>query len=154
MNVFKRSVAACYTPGVSWKNPHGCVSREAQTPSLLGQVCQPFHLFKFTTLQTQVSRVSIDRRGSPSLCSAQRGRYIVSGLHTLRSATPQRVPLPSHRSPNGPFQATRSPVKGRTTQHLTYCPLVGNFCKFRIDSVKCRCSVNAGGRSSVTFLCM
>src|SRR3989441_4722237 len=28
---------------------------KAHPPSLLGQVSQPFHLFKFTTLQTQVS---------------------------------------------------------------------------------------------------
>src|SRR5215467_722974 len=94
--------------------------QQGTTPSLLGQVYQPFHLFKFTTLQTQVSFVSIDRRGSPSLCSAQRGRYIVSGLSTLpecRSST--QTAYPSHRYPDGPFQATRSLVKGRTTNLLT-----------------------------------
>src|SRR5258708_15174603 len=60
----------------------------------LGQVYQPFHLFKFTMFPTQVSCVSIDRRDSPRLCLAQRCRYIVGGLLTSGSALPNADHLP------------------------------------------------------------
>ncbi len=95
VDVFAQPLAARYTPGVSWENPHGCVSREAPTPSpFWSSVSAAFtcpnsrrfkHGFLSSAWVTGVALVSV---------SAQRLRYIVSGLHTLRSAAPPRMPLP------------------------------------------------------------
>jgi hypothetical protein len=46
VDVFAQPLAACYTPGVSWENPHGCVSRESPIPSPFGQVFQPLSLVR------------------------------------------------------------------------------------------------------------
>ena len=93
--MFSRPIAARYTPGVSWENPHGCVSREAPTPSpFWSSVSAAFtcphsrrfkHGFLSSAWVTGVALFSV---------SAQRLRYIISGLHTLRLATPQRMPPP------------------------------------------------------------
>jgi hypothetical protein len=61
----------------------------------------------------QVSFVSIDRRGSPRLCLAQRVRYIVGGLSTLESAAPQhRPPTPRIGIQMGLFRLHVHPLKG------------------------------------------
>jgi len=57
-----------FPPGVWWKNPHGCVSREAHPPvPFWSSVSAAFTCPRFTTLQMQVSFVGIGRRGSPCL---------------------------------------------------------------------------------------
>jgi hypothetical protein len=84
-----------------------------------------FHLSGLTTLQSQVPFGSRGRRGSPCLCSAQRCRSIGSSLHTLEQCRcSTHAACPSHRSPDGPFQATRSPVKGRTPPSPMAVPLI------------------------------
>src|SRR6266702_7375372 len=118
VDVFAQPLAARYTPGVSWENPDGCVSREAPTPSpFWSSVSAAFtcpnsrrfkHGFLSSAWVTGVALFSV---------SAQRYRYIVSGLHTLPAChVSTHATSPSHRSPDGPVQATRSLVKGRTTQ--------------------------------------
>ena len=60
-----------------------------------------------------VPLVSIDHRGSPSLCSAQRGRYIISGLHTPEDAIFRRMPLPPRIGIQmGLFRQHVHPLKG------------------------------------------
>jgi hypothetical protein len=74
-----------------------------------------FHLSGLTTLPSQVPFVSIGRRGSPCLCFGSKTLVHcqrASHLEQCRCST--HAACPSHRSPDGPFQATRSPVKGRT----------------------------------------
>ncbi len=52
-----------------------------------------FHFIWITTLQTEVSLVNIGRGGSPCLCSVHRCWYVIGGLHTLKNAILQRMPL-------------------------------------------------------------
>src|SRR2546422_4747228 len=42
-------------------------------------------------------------------------------FHLGECRSPTQTTYPSHRYPDGSFQTTHSPVKGRTTQLLTYC---------------------------------
>ena len=55
-----------------------------------------FHFSILTALQTEVSLVSIDHRGSTSLRLAPDFRHIVSGLHTPKNAVLRRMPLPPY----------------------------------------------------------
>jgi hypothetical protein len=83
---------------------------------LLVKCVSRFHLSEFTTLQTRVPLVSMGHRGSPLL---RFGSEIAvhyqwaSHLEVCHAST--HATSPSHRSPDGPVQATRSFVKGRTT---------------------------------------
>ena len=96
----------------------------SEFPSLV-KCLSRFHLSEFTTLQTQVSLGGLGRRGRPGLrfgseisVHCQWASHLQE-CHSLTHAT-----YPSHRSSDGPLSATRSPVKGRTTQlsawHLCY----------------------------------
>ena len=82
-----------------------------------------FHLFEFTALQMQVSFVSIGRRGSSGLRFGSKAL-----VHCRRASHPKEcrslthATYPSHCSPHGPFQATHSLVKGRTTQDSIWRP--------------------------------
>ncbi len=116
VNVFSQPVAARYTPGVWWENPHGCVSHEAQPLHLLVKCVSRFHLSLVTTLQTRVPLGSLGRRGSPCLRFGSKTSVHcrwASHLETCYIST--HATSPSHRSPDGPLQATRLPIKGRTT---------------------------------------
>src|SRR5713101_5199954 len=76
-----------------------------------------FHLFGFTTLQTQVSFVGIGRRGSPGLRFGSKALvHCRWASHPKECRSLTHATYPSHGSPHGPVQATRSLVKGRTTQ--------------------------------------
>lgn len=55
-----------------------------------------FHFFALTARQTQVSFVSIDRRGSTSTRSVPDIQHIVGGLHTPKNAILRRMPLAPH----------------------------------------------------------
>ena len=55
-----------------------------------------FHFSILTALQTEVSLVSIDRRGSTSIRLAKEMQHIVSGLHTSKNAVLRRMPLPPY----------------------------------------------------------
>jgi hypothetical protein len=55
-----------------------------------------FHFSILTALQTEVSLVSIDRRGSTSLRLAPDIRHIISRLHTPKNAILRRMLLPPY----------------------------------------------------------
>jgi hypothetical protein len=111
-NVFQQCVAASYTPGVcgfpfplfirTQKEPSGIVPHlegEEMRPTALSfwtKCLSHFHFSILTALQTEVSLVSIDRRGSTSLRLAPDIRHIVSGLHTPKNAVLRRMPLPPY----------------------------------------------------------
>ena len=83
-----------------------------------------FHLSGLTTLQSQVPFGSLGRRGRPCLCFGSQTvvhYQRASHLEECRSST--HAACPSHRSPDGPFQATRSSVKGRTPPSPMAVPL-------------------------------
>jgi hypothetical protein len=85
------------------------------TITFWSSVSAAFTCLGLTTLQSQVSFVSIDRRGSPSFRFGSDRRYIVSRLRTLSSATAQRTLLTPHIIIQMlPSEATRPPVRGRT----------------------------------------
>src|SRR6266702_6428155 len=80
-----------------------------------------FHLFEFTALQTQVSLVGIGRRGSPGLRFGSKIQvHCRWASHPKECRSLTHATSPSHGSPHGPFQATRSSVKGRTTQNSVW----------------------------------
>jgi hypothetical protein len=95
-----------------------------------------FHLLGFTTLQTQVPCVSIGRRGRPCLCfGSQTVVHCQRASHLEECRSSTHAACPSHRSPDGPFQATRSPVKGRTPPYPMAVPGVCLFlnCTSRVE---------------------
>ena len=55
-----------------------------------------FHFSILTALQSEVSLVSIDRRGSTCPWSVPGVRHIVGGLHTPKNASLRRMPLPPY----------------------------------------------------------
>ncbi len=82
-----------------------------------------FHLSGFTTLQSQVPFVSIGRRGRPCLCfSSQMLVHCQRASHLEQCRCSTHAAYPSHRSPNGPLQATCSPVQGRTPPYPIAAP--------------------------------
>ncbi len=99
-----------------WDNPSSeYLTDETNTITFLVKCINRFHFSCFTTLQTQVPLVSIDRRVSPIFLFGYRFSDIVSGLHTLGSAATQRMPPdPNIAIQMLPFSATLPPVSGRT----------------------------------------
>ena len=82
-----------------------------------------FHLLGFTTLQAQVPFVSIGRRGRPCLCfGSQMLVHYQRASHPEECRSSTHAAFPSHRSPDGPFRATRPPVKGRTPPYPIAAP--------------------------------
>lgn len=80
-----------------------------------GQVCQPFHLFDVTTLQTQVPCVGIGYRASPCSLFGSERSDIGSSLHTQSGATTSRMPPGPHIVLQMlPSEATLPYVKERT----------------------------------------
>ena len=117
VSVFAQPVACLLDAGCLVEEPSlMCKQAGTYTVTILVKCLSRFHLSDFTTLPTQVSLVSIGRRGSPCLCFGSK-----TSVHYLWASHPEEchssthATSPSHRSPDGPFQATRSPVKGRTT---------------------------------------
>ncbi len=99
-----------------WDNPSSeYLTDETNTITFLVKCINRFHFSCFTTLQTQVPLVSIDRRVSPIFLFGYRFSDIVGGLHTLGSAATQRMPPdPNIAIQMLPFSATLPPVSGRT----------------------------------------
>jgi len=90
---------------------------------LLVQAYQPISLvLTYGASNTDFLRQHIGRRGSPKLIRlATDGRYIVSGLRTLKSAILGRTPLtPSITIQMLLLRATLSPVRGRTLSCQMY----------------------------------
>ena len=89
-----RPVAACCPPGVSWENPHGKESREAQHQHRFGQVSQPFSLVSTHDASSTGSSRQPGSQGSSMVLHSARGVGSLSGGFTrLRSAAAQRMPL-------------------------------------------------------------
>jgi len=59
-----------------------------------------------------------------SLFGSKRSVHYQRASHLQECRSWTHAASPSHRYPNGPFQTTRPPVKGRTTKYLTDSPLV------------------------------
>src|SRR5215469_1583783 len=85
-----------------------------------------FHLFEFTALQAQVSFGSLGHRGSPGLCFGSKALvHCRWASHPKECRSLTHATCPSHGSPHGPFQATRSPVKGRPTPFWDRVAMLG-----------------------------
>ncbi len=96
MSVFSQPVACLLDAGCLVEEPSlMCKQEGTHTITFWLSVSAAFTYPNSRRFNHRFLFVSIGRRGSPRLIrSAPDGRYIVSGLHTLRSATSQRMPLP------------------------------------------------------------
>jgi len=124
MSVFAQPVACLLYAGCPVEEPSlMCKQGGTYTSTLWLSVSAAFTYLNSRRFTHRFLLVSRGRRGSPRLIrSAPDGRYIVSGLHTLRSAAPQRMPLsPRTVLQVGLFRQHVHPLKGalHTTQHTT-----------------------------------
>ena len=90
----------------TWPPPSHCGPGGSATCTCL--LLRRFHRFLF---------VSMGHRGSPLLrFGSEIAVHYQWASHLEACHASTHATSPSHRSPDGPFQATRSSVKGRTTQ--------------------------------------